>query len=145
MASILTSDGILHAPRWLWRLQQILRMGKENKLSNAWKMDQFICKFLDQKQNEYYNMENEHEEVKFTFFTALVTNSKVHSGVSLNPSKFLRDYLLNMMAAGKGTMSKRSILFFYLLATNPIVEDKVLQEIHTHLDVKAGETVRDGM
>ncbi|KAI7747866.1 hypothetical protein M8C21_027438, partial [Ambrosia artemisiifolia] len=52
-------------PPWLWKLQQILRVGKEKKLSDAWKnVDQFIYKCLDEKQMEYNNMKHDAQKMK---------------------------------------------------------------------------------
>ncbi|KAK1419711.1 hypothetical protein QVD17_28990 [Tagetes erecta] len=61
-------------------------------------------------------------------------------GVSFkDTSKFLRDTLLSLMVAGKDSTSSILSWFFYILAQNPTVEDKILNEIRTHLDVKLGK------
>ncbi|MFS7959855.1 putative cytochrome P450 [Helianthus anomalus] len=121
-------------PPFFWILQQTLRVGKENKLSVAWKnLDQFIYRCLAQKQKEYNNMN--HEAEKFIFFTAIMRELRDHSGV--DPTKFLRDTFVNLMAAGKDTISSSLSWFFYLLARNPTLEEKILEEIHTHLEVNA--------
>ncbi|KVI05169.1 alkane hydroxylase MAH1-like [Cynara cardunculus var. scolymus] len=44
-----------------------------------------------------------------------------------------------MLGAGKETTSSALCWFFYMLAENPSVEDKILEEIHKHLEVKVGE------
>ncbi|PWA98895.1 cytochrome P450 [Artemisia annua] len=115
-----------------------LRVGKENKLSNARKtLDHFIYKSIDQKQNDYNN--TEHQEEKFIFITTFMTLFKNHNGTSLNPTKFQRDNIWSLMAAGKDTTSSALSWFFCLLSRNPIVVDKILKEIHSHLEVKVGE------
>ncbi|PWA79801.1 cytochrome P450 [Artemisia annua] len=125
-------------PPSLWKLQQLLRVGKENKLSNARKtLDRFIYKSIDQKQNDYNN--TEHQEKKFIFITTFMTLIKNHNGTSLNPTKFQRDNIWSLMAAGKDTTSSALSWFFCLLSRNPDAEDKILKEIRSHLEVKVGE------
>ncbi|MFS7959929.1 putative cytochrome P450 [Helianthus anomalus] len=123
-------------PPFLWKLQQILSVGKEKKLSDAWKsFDQLIYKCLAQKEMDYNNMN--HEAEKFTFFDAIMRELKDHIDTSMDCTKFLRDTFLNLTAAGKDTISSALCWFFYLLATNPTVEDKILEEMQTHLEVNA--------
>ncbi|KAJ0721558.1 putative cytochrome P450 [Helianthus annuus] len=123
-------------PPFFWKLQQILRVGKEKKLSDAWKsLDQFIYKCLAHKEMDYNNMN--HEAEKFTFFDAIMRELKDHIDTSMDCTKFLRDTFFNLTAAGKDTISSALCWFFYLLATNPTVEDKILEEMQTHLEVSA--------
>ncbi|KAJ9554064.1 hypothetical protein OSB04_018109 [Centaurea solstitialis] len=129
-------------PSYLSKLLQLLRVGKEKKLSDAWKtIDQFIYKCLAHIQNKYNNINySQHQEGKFVFYTALIREVEVHMiGTSCDRNKFLRDTLSNMLGAVKETTSSALCWFFYMLAKNPIVEDKILEEIHTHLEVKVGE------
>ncbi|MFS7959906.1 putative alkane 1-monooxygenase [Helianthus anomalus] len=85
-------------PPFLWKLQQILRVGNEKKLSDAWKsLDHFIYKFMAQKQKEYDSVS--HEAERFVFFTAIMRELKDYSGTSLDSTKFLRDTLVNPTAA----------------------------------------------
>ncbi|KAI7747867.1 hypothetical protein M8C21_027439, partial [Ambrosia artemisiifolia] len=120
----------------LWNLQRILRMGKEKKLSDAWEtIDQFVYKYLYQKQEEYNNMN--HGAEKFLFYTAIMKELTDQSDNSLDTKKILRDTTVNLMFAGKGTVSSALCWFFYLLARNPAIEDKILEEIYTHLEVNA--------
>ncbi|KAM0042437.1 putative cytochrome P450 [Helianthus debilis subsp. tardiflorus] len=130
-------------PPFLWKLQQILgvgkwsrRVGQCKKLSDARKsIDQFIYKCLAQKEMGYNNMN--HEAGKFTFFDAIMRELKDHIDTSMDCTKFLRDTFLSLTAAGKDTISSALCWFFYLLATNPTVEDKILEEMQTHLEVSA--------
>jgi cytochrome P450 len=43
--------------------------------------------------------------------------------------KYLRDIILNFMIAGKDTTANTLSWFFYMLCKNPLVEDKIVQEI----------------
>nr|GEZ17813.1 alkane hydroxylase MAH1-like [Tanacetum cinerariifolium] len=114
--------------------------GNEKKLSDAWEtLDQFIYKCLDPNQNKYSNRKIEDPEEKFCLLTSLMREFKDYSGTSGNPKKFMRDTFLNLMAAGRDSTSSALSWFFYLLAKNPIVEDKIIQEIQTQLEMKIGE------
>ncbi|KAJ0900646.1 putative cytochrome P450 [Helianthus annuus] len=121
-------------PPYLWKLKQILKVGTEKKLSDAWKnVYEYIYKRLAQIKEERNNMN--HKAEKFLFFTAIMSELTNQSGTSMDPTKFLRDTIQNLMAAGKDTVGSALSWFFYLLAANPTVEDKILEEMKTHLDV----------
>ncbi|GJR75691.1 alkane hydroxylase MAH1-like protein [Tanacetum coccineum] len=102
-------------PPSFWKLQKLLRIGNEKKMSDAWKtIDQFIYKeFKDQ------------------------------SGTSGDPNKFLRDVLLNLMLLGRDTTSVTLSWLFYLLGKNPIVEDKIREELQTKLETNTGIKWKD--
>ncbi|KAJ9550366.1 hypothetical protein OSB04_014411 [Centaurea solstitialis] len=128
-------------PQCVWKLLRLLRVGKERKLSDAWKtLDAYIYKCLAQNQNDDNDIHyNGHQEGKFTFFTTLMREFEDQVDTSWDRPRFLRDTLLSLMSAGKDTASIALSWFFYVLAKNPSVEDKILEEIHTHLAVKVGE------
>ncbi|KAL8218398.1 hypothetical protein R6Q57_021771 [Mikania cordata] len=106
-------------PPIFWKIQQVLRMGKEKRLSDAWKsVDEFIYKNLAQKEK------------------------RIH-GTSGDPNKFLRDTLLNLLVAGRDTSSSALSWLFYLLSRNLMVVDKILEELHTQLDSKTGGNLKD--
>ena len=50
--------------------------------------------------------------------------------------QYLRDIILNFMIAGKDTSANTLSWFFYMLCKNPVVQEKVAQEIR---DVIGGE------
>ncbi|XP_028063803.1 alkane hydroxylase MAH1-like [Camellia sinensis] len=50
--------------------------------------------------------------------------------------KFLRDSILNLVFAGRDTTSAALTWFFWLVATNPSVENKIQEEIITKLHPK---------
>ncbi|KVI05165.1 alkane hydroxylase MAH1-like [Cynara cardunculus var. scolymus] len=134
-------EAILHRyimPPSFWKLQQLLKIGNGKKLNDAWKtLDQFIYKCLAVKQKEFSKLlNNKLQEEKFKLSTALLREYKDKSGTSGDANKFLRDTLLNLMVAGRDTTSSTLSWFFYLLAKNPIVEDKIREELHTQLEME---------
>lgn len=136
-------EAILHrhvTPPIFWKLQQLLRVGFEKKMSDARRIvDQFIFKCITQKSSEYKKMTNEYQEKKFLVLTALMREFKDQIGDIEDPTKFLRDALINLMVAGKDSTSSTLSWFFYILAQKPAIVDKILEEIHTHLGFKSGE------
>ncbi|KAF5777713.1 putative cytochrome P450 superfamily [Helianthus annuus] len=98
----------------VWKLQRLLRMGNEKKLSGAWKIiDEFIYKALAEKRKEYGDIkyEGEEEGESFNFLRSLMRELKDQSGRSGDPNKFLRDISFNLILAGKGVFKT---LFFHL-------------------------------
>lgn len=43
--------------------------------------------------------------------------------------QYLRDIILNFMIAGKDTSANTLSWFFYMLCKNPLVEEKIVQEV----------------
>ncbi|KAK9057780.1 hypothetical protein SSX86_022618 [Deinandra increscens subsp. villosa] len=124
-------------PPKVGKLQRLLRVGNEKKLSDACKIiDKFIYKHLAEKQKDFSNMKNEPKEESFNFLTAVTREFKDQSVTSSEPGKFLRDIVLNLIVAGRDTTSTTLSWFFYLLAKNPMAEDKIREEIETQLDKK---------
>ncbi|KAI3517012.1 hypothetical protein L1887_16218 [Cichorium endivia] len=123
-------------PQRFSKLKQLFRIGTEKQLTEASKiLDRFIYKCLAQKQKEFTSVNHELREEKFILLTKLMREFKDHSGTR-DPNKFLRDTLLNLMFAGKDTTTSALSWFFYLLAANPIVEDKIREELHTQLETE---------
>ena len=54
-------------------------------------------------------------------------------GGTIKSEKFLRDTAINLMTAGKDGISAGLIWFFWIVATHPYVEAKILEEIKEHL------------
>ncbi|KAI3816282.1 hypothetical protein L1987_15975 [Smallanthus sonchifolius] len=121
-------------PPCLWILQEFLGVGKEKKFSEARKiLDQFIYNCIVQKQSE-------HQDENFIFLKALMREMKDQSGTAGDPTKFLRDILLDLIVAGKDTISSALSWFFYILTKNPSIEHKILEEIHKHVELKIVST-----
>ncbi|XP_076943992.1 alkane hydroxylase MAH1-like [Bidens hawaiensis] len=111
-----------YIPETVWKLQRRFGLGKEKKLSEAWKaFDEFIYKRLSQK-------EKEHEE-STGLLTSLMSSFSGQSGITCDSKKFLKDTILNLMIAGRDTTSTSLSWFFYLLAQNPRVEKMIRKEI----------------
>ncbi|KAF5815158.1 putative cytochrome P450 [Helianthus annuus] len=122
-------------PEEVWKLQRRFGIGKEKKLSDAWKVfDEFIYKCLDLKD------ENK-EEDKSGLLTSLIRGFDGQRGTSGDSRKFIKDTILNLMIAGRDTTSTALSWFFYLLAQNPIVEKNIRDEIKKHLGGRKWESL----
>ncbi|KAK9059874.1 hypothetical protein SSX86_020578 [Deinandra increscens subsp. villosa] len=121
-------------PETLLKCQRLLKVGSEKKLSDAWKIfDEFIYKHLDEKQKGFSNM---NDEESYNFSSHVMRMYLDQSSPSRDSIKLLRDTLLNFIVAGRDTTSSTLSWFFYLLAKNPIAEDKIREELERHIEKK---------
>ncbi|KAL4575407.1 hypothetical protein LXL04_022250 [Taraxacum kok-saghyz] len=131
-------------PPIIWKLQQLLGMGNEKKLSEACNViDQFIYKGLARVQNESNNIESEHGQENVGIGASLIREFKDQSGSLGDPNKFLRD-TIDMFFTSNSMQFMLSLgttlsWFFYLVAKNPIVEEKIREEIHTFMGLKVND------
>ncbi|GKC90382.1 cytochrome P450, partial [Tanacetum coccineum] len=119
-----------YTPPIVWKLKQLLRWGSEKKLGDARRnLDDFIYKCLAKKHYEYNNMNRDQQENSLSLVTSFAKEIRDQCADFGDPTKLLRDTLLSLMAAGKDTISSALSWLFYLLAKNPTVEHKILEEI----------------
>ncbi|XP_058773100.1 alkane hydroxylase MAH1-like [Vicia villosa] len=115
-------------PRSFWMLQKLLQVGEEKKMTKACKeFDQFIYANIESKREELRKgiVQNvEMVDVLTTFMSA-----EKSSQVIAHDDKFLRDAASNLFIAGRDTITSALTWLFYLIATHPLVEAKILQEI----------------
>lgn len=122
-------DGLMYryvVPVSFWKLLKWLQIGEEKKLSKALGIaDDFLYHCIASKQEKLIirGGNRVEEEEEFDLLTALMVSEGEIS------DKFLRDTAFNFLAAGKDTISAGLSWFFWLIATNPDVETKILQEI----------------
>ncbi|KAF3550644.1 hypothetical protein DY000_02009150 [Brassica cretica] len=125
-------------PRFLWKLQNRLRLGKEKKLIEAGATFDRVCaKYIAAKREEIrsqgiHHHDHDGESEDFLTYYIKLDTSKYEL---LDPSddKFLRDTILAIIMAIRDTSSSALTWFFWLLSKNPHVEAKIRQEIITNL------------
>ncbi|KAK4484754.1 hypothetical protein RD792_007348 [Penstemon davidsonii] len=115
-------------PESIWKLQKWLRIGKEKKLIEAWKdFDELIYSRILLKEEK---CKDDDDDDDFNFLKIFGKAYEEKNGSwSTNSRNLLRDASLNFMLAGRDTTSTCLTWFFWLIATNPVVEVKIRDEI----------------
>ncbi|KAL7088295.1 hypothetical protein ACP275_13G119200 [Erythranthe tilingii] len=118
-------------PESVWKLLKWLELGKEKKLVEAWKaFDEFIYPLIPSTfeggKRDDHNM--------LASFRKAYEEKLSNNGLSTTTTTtrdFLRDTALSLMFAGRDTTSTCLTWLFWLIATNPSTETKILEEIET--------------
>nr|VDD05958.1 unnamed protein product [Brassica rapa] len=129
-------------PRFLWKLQNRLGLGKEKKLIEAGATFDRVCaKYIAAKREEirsqgihhhdHVHSDGESHEDFLTYYIKLDTSK--YELLDPSDDKFLRDTILAIIMAIRDTTSSALTWFFWLLSKNPHVEAKIRQEINTNL------------
>ncbi|CAJ2665295.1 unnamed protein product [Trifolium pratense] len=114
-------------PKGVWILQKFLQVGQEKKMTKASKeFDEFIYASIESKREELRKGINNDE--MGDLLTAFMKKEK-ESQVIVHDDKFLRDAAFNLFVAGRDTITSALTWLFYLVATHPLVETKILEEI----------------
>ncbi|KAL2335748.1 hypothetical protein Fmac_016961 [Flemingia macrophylla] len=113
-------------PKCVWKLQKLLQIGQEKKMTQACKtLDQFIHACIASKREDlskYKENEKAEADDHVDLLTSLM-REETHE------DKFLRDAVFNLFVAGRDTITSALTWFFWLVATNPLVEAKILEEM----------------
>ncbi|KAL6953005.1 hypothetical protein U1Q18_040918 [Sarracenia purpurea var. burkii] len=124
-------------PQTVWKLQRWLGLGHEKKLTKAWEtLDRVIHKYITMKREELSKKEKtvkkREEEEAADLLTSYMIEDDEELGMGLKcDDKFLRDTVLNLMLAGRDTVSSCLTWFFWLVLQNPKVEAKIREELET--------------
>ncbi|KAM7266790.1 hypothetical protein ACFE04_008956 [Oxalis oulophora] len=120
-------------PKIVWKLQSWLQVGHEKKVKLAREvLDEFIYKCIHISKENLLKREEENFDF-LTFFLNSTGEEEYIDGRKLKSDKFIRDVTFNLMIAGRDTMSSCLCWFFWLVATHPDVETKILEEINLNL------------
>jgi len=129
-----TEESIFHrhvVPRCVWKLQKWLQIGQEKKMREACKtLDEFIYACIASKRENLSKYEENDTEETFhvDLLTTLMREGKGKG--QAHEDVFLRDAAFNLFVAGRDTITSALTWFFWLVATNPLVEAKILEEIN---------------
>ncbi|MED6136011.1 hypothetical protein PIB30_051988 [Stylosanthes scabra] len=132
-------------PRTLWKLQKWLQIGSEkHSISSQQIIDQFlhecISSNLDEDKSRDINCTQE-DEPNFNMFKALVKESAMEQ----TDYKFLSDTAINLLLAGRDTVSAGLSWFFWLVSTHPNVETKILEEIRANFKTSEENWLSSGV
>lgn len=124
-------------PETLWKLEKLLGIGHEKKLSRAWAvLDNVIGKYVSMKREQTCKSTyewNQDDEEGLDLLTSYI-NGDESTGLECKDDKFLRDTILNFMIAGRDTTSSALTWFMWLVATHPEVEKKIRDELNGVVD-----------
>lgn len=134
-----------YVPQSIWTLQEWLRIGEGRKVAIARKtFDDFVYHHISLKRElikgrtakkEVDQMEEDNDLI-----TRFIKEEEKEGNDALNISDdFLRDSVVNLLSAARDSTSAALSWFFSLVAANPSVEDKILEEIKAHFHLKEGD------
>uniref|UniRef100_A0A7N0RHC7 Cytochrome P450 n=1 Tax=Kalanchoe fedtschenkoi TaxID=63787 RepID=A0A7N0RHC7_KALFE len=137
-------------PRSLWRLQKWFQVGVEKKaITAAETFDNFIYHHISLKRelnNRKSGKDEADENDGSSDLISFLMQEEVMKQCNNNSTKphdeFLRDSVMNLLSAGSDTSSITLTRFFWLVATNPLVRSKLIQEIGLSFQMKAGDPWR---
>ncbi|CAB4269791.1 unnamed protein product [Prunus armeniaca] len=123
-----------------WKLKRFLNLGSEASLKKYIKViDDFVHQVIRSKRKllEEQKDVNDKDDILSRF---LLESEKDPEEMN---DKYLRDIILNFMIAGKDTSANTLSWFFYLLSKNPLIQEKVVQEVRDVVGNQIGEAKID--
>ena len=122
-------------PRFFWKLQKWLQVGEEKRFTENIKIvDQWLYSEIKSKR------ETQGQKQLDLLNTLMFEGG---DGQNLIDDKFLRDTAINLLAAGRDTISSALTWFFCLVATHPFVEAKILEEVKENLSSREDKIWKD--
>ncbi|KAJ0239892.1 hypothetical protein HA466_0226080 [Hirschfeldia incana] len=133
----------------LWKLKRFLNIGSQSRLKKSIAtIDKFVYRLittkrkeLDKEQNIVSSLLKFYTIFLIGFLQLLACSKAVREDIlsrflvesekdpeNMN-DKYLRDIILNFMIAGKDTTAASLSWFLFMLCKNPLVQEKILQEI----------------
>ncbi|PWA95965.1 cytochrome P450 [Artemisia annua] len=129
-------------PKCWWKILNRFQIGNEKHLVNAWKLsDELIYKFILEKRiKETKTDDVKKEQVEdLSLLTRYMREYKDQTGSFGDHDKFIKDTLLSLLVAGRGSTAAALTWFFYLLLRNPVAESRIYEELHEKLGMKEDE------
>ncbi|XP_050237704.1 cytochrome P450 704C1 [Mercurialis annua] len=109
-----------------WKLKRLFNVGSEASLKkNIKTLDDFVNNLIKTRRNQL--MDHPQQNVKEDILSRFLVESE-KDPENMN-DKYLRDIILNFMIAGKDTSANTLSWFFYMLCKNPLIQEKVAQEV----------------
>ncbi|PRQ59916.1 putative abieta-7,13-dien-18-ol hydroxylase [Rosa chinensis] len=107
-----------------WKIKRFLNIGSEAVLrKNIAVVDHFIYKLINRKIETFHNSENDKLYLKKRDFISSVLET------SETDPKYLRDMVLNFIAAGKDTTASALSWFFYMMCKHFDIQEKIAREV----------------
>jgi len=134
-------------PTFVWKFQRWLGIGQEKKHTEAGKIiDDFLYGWISRRRAEMSkSSQSKASKVGNGLGIDLMTIYMDSAEIGGNGDKLLRDTILGIFGAGRGTTGVALAWFFYLLSKNPDVLSKIKEELdamiaqvlyhHTHDEI----------
>ncbi|KAL2344260.1 hypothetical protein Fmac_005545 [Flemingia macrophylla] len=109
-----------------WRLKRFLNIGCEATLKrNVEIIDDFVHQVIKTRKAQLAVQQE--SNVKEDILSRFLIESQKDQNIMND--QYLRDIILNFMIAGKDTSANTLSWFFYMLCKNPLIEEKISQEV----------------
>ncbi|CAH8304407.1 unnamed protein product [Eruca vesicaria subsp. sativa] len=132
-------------PRFLWKIQKWIGIGTEKKMMKAIAILDSVCaKYILAKREEIRTSQeitrDADEESEEDLLTSHIKLDKTKYEL-LDPEddKFLRDFTVGFMAAGRDSTACTLTWFFWIISENPNVLTKILQEIKENVPISRSD------
>ncbi|XP_004308440.1 PREDICTED: cytochrome P450 704C1-like [Fragaria vesca subsp. vesca] len=109
-----------------WKVKRFLNIGSEASLRNYVKVIHDFVDHLIRSKRKLLDEEKDGNDKEDILSRFLVESEKDPEQMT---DKYLRDIVLNFMIAGKDTSANTLSWFFYMLSKNPLIQEKVAQEV----------------
>ncbi|KAF5736280.1 Cytochrome P450 [Tripterygium wilfordii] len=126
-------------PESIWKLQRLVGIGEEKRLTQAWKtLDDIIAEIISMKKDKLSKATNSDKQGYLSEGRGadsegidLLTKYMTENGIAESESneKFLRDTIINFMIAGRDTTSAGLTWFMWQISRNPQVKNKIREEL----------------
>ncbi|XP_059629411.1 cytochrome P450 704C1-like [Cornus florida] len=118
-----------------WRINRFLNIGSEAKMRESIKViDRFVYKFIRSKTEQGQELKHDSSMIQ-TKKVDLV--SRLLEANETDP-KYLKDFILSFIIAGKDTTAVALSWFFYMICKYPLIQEKIAQEVKeaTQMDIQ---------
>ncbi|XVF29818.1 hypothetical protein REPUB_Repub16aG0003900 [Reevesia pubescens] len=120
-------------PESIWKLQKLLGIGKEKRLSEARiTLDHLVSEYMAMKRKELSNILRK-EDTNFSALDLVLIKDELFGDLSEASDKVIRENILSFMLAAHDTASTAISWFFWLLSKHPAVEKRIKEEIQQYL------------
>ena len=113
-------------PMMSWKVLRCLGIGWEKNLSNALhEIDAYVQEVVDDRRKAFTS----NPDMASDLLTCFLRMEEGNGGtLKAHDDKFLKDVIINILLAGRDTSALALAWFFWLLASHPKVEEKLVQE-----------------
>ncbi|KAL6131917.1 hypothetical protein ACLB2K_070290 [Fragaria x ananassa] len=120
-----TNEASIYRFAGIWKIQRFLNIGREAVIrKNIEVMDNFIYNLINRKiENLRKSEEQDEQSLKRRDFISKLLEAK-----ETDP-KYLRDMVLNFIAAGKDTTGSALTWFIYMMCKHLDIQEKIAQEV----------------